>query len=296
MDSPNPNGVYTVNPYSGGIKENYTGYEIDTEEYFQPTPGNGGGILINPDWNPNTPVTTSAGKINWWKVFISILNEIPGGGIIVALINGKGVPPGIDPEELLEVQNFINQIFLPFIRTITAQANVIVKTGTATVENLNVLNKTLNQLCVIKSYFSHNDNTTFLSDQSLNYRFDLIATVIDNVEKTIVDKIKLLFPNTIIKTGVVNISGLNFQPLITQPLTTAFQCNSYVITTRTEVQNTSHQTVVPQDIKNPVATTTANVHNATVIPDDKKSLQNWLLIGGAAAVVLYIFSGKKDKK
>lgn len=235
--------------------------DMSLETHSQPGP---------PIYNP-VVTPTFQGKRNWWKILVAVLDG-NFGSALDQIINGNkvAIPAGVSNEQATTIRLWLQDTFLPFLSTVTKNADTIISQNSLSAANLATLNETLNKLCIIRAYFALNDNTTFLSDIALDYRYDLIVESLDAVEKITKDKITSLL-NVVEKTTSVKSSNYNFSPLITQPMLPNYVCANYFI-------NTGVQTVVTPKPNTPAV--------ATDVVAPKKDNDHTMLYVGIGLVVL----------
>ncbi len=234
-------------------------------------------------------------RFNWWKAAKGVLNALPFGGVVIAILEAAGVGGGsnrfIDgstatPEEMATVQDWIMNVWTPFQTNLTSQAFSIINSGSITAGNLPVLNEVLTTLCIVKQYFQVNDNTTFLSDAALDYRYGLVSNICDGIAKQISDKLAASGLNVTLNNVKADAQNYDFAPVITLPVRGLYNCVNYAISQAT-AQSTPVKTI----------TTLPNASSTTTPVAKNNSTRNAvIMLTVAAAIAALVWPDDSPKK
>lgn len=175
----------------------------------------------------------------WWRNLIA--QTIPFSGLIMTIIGVRNAPNGLTTNELNTINNFLEFRFLPYVRENFANVESLVSQAGLSVHDLNILNRMLNEICVIRTYFSRSilmassskitsidiPTTDGLSETALNFRLESMLDILEVIETQIKDKINNEFPLINENTTTVDASLFDFSPLVDNRLTAKYQCTVY---------------------------------------------------------------------
>lgn len=253
--------------------------------------------------DPNSfPVSTQeTDRIKWWQALIAGVVAViappfgaAAGAALVAYWSGgsdKGAGDNIPASDKAIVDDWVKTVLATYLARITKQPAQVLTDG-ITLANLQILNDCLAQLCIVKTYFATNDNTTFLGEAALQYRYDIVAELCDAFGKTIADRIATSGLSVALQPTAVNAGKFNFQPLIQRTITENYNCFGYAPSAKGGGVQTIGE--LPVSPATPTTTTTGNGKNTT------QGVNKTMLVlgGGLLAWALYetVSGGKKKSK
>ena len=253
------------------------------------------------DYGTGTPIvnqfndgsSTPTGKFNWRKLVTAALSSLPFGGLLTEIFNqlaGKG----ITTTEMDSVDQWISQVFFPLLTRTMTQADALVKTGTLTMANISVLNNALSTLCIIKTHFATNDGSTNLTEDGLQYRYNLISASCDAIANAIATKISASGLSLALTPVQVNSAEIDFGIFNTSIGAGTYNCFNYQPSKTTQPIQTIKELPVslPTNVTLPATTTTALQPAA----ENFVAKNKWLLLAGVFALGWAIAPKKKSKQ
>lgn len=271
---------------TSNTKGGYSPGGVQVLPVFDDTEGVPGAPIYNTNSGPKTGQVLA--KFNWRKLLTEIAKAVPViGGVLGAIVDAFYDRPavGVSPDEINMIDEWLASVFMPFINRISKESGDALAAG-VTMANIANINSTLNYLCIIESHFSKNDQTTFLSDAALNYRYGIIVDICNAARNTIIQKVKDSGLGVALAPITINPAGYALTPLITVATAKTFECANYGVAKGGGIVQT------PQAQS---ATTTAVVP-ASVQSNPTKNYYPFIIAGSALAVGYLIWGGKPSKK
>lgn len=184
--------------------------------------------IISQDFNP----VDETGKIKWWQALIAAAISViapPFGAIAGGALTAywsKGAGDNLTSEERSQVDTWIQNVLMPFLAANTNRAAQILQTG-ITDSDMAELNDVLAKLCIVKTHFATNDMTTFLSEDAIQYRYEIIAELCDAFAKEIADRIASSGLSYRLSPNVTYSGNYGFGNLIPNLAPANFNCFNY---------------------------------------------------------------------
>lgn len=216
---------------------------------------------------------------NWWKIGLAVVAGFLSGGIvggIVAGINAYTAEKTTDISKLLPgeydtIINWFKTDFTNYFNGIIIEGNSLLADNFSA-SSLPELNELQKKLCVMKNFYSEINSDTSISDNAINFRYELIEPYITAVENLLKAKAETLSAKA---TSIsINVANYDMRPLFMQQ-------PHNILCSISRIGQSNIATVPMQTATSPVA--------------EKKSDLSWLWFALATGAFVLVLRNSSDE-